>query len=179
MKRLILSTNSNSIIKFYHKVLNDKLVGGFLLYLLEIILDRLSFIIFCVSKFVKLVGKQFLPHVSPILMCLQWVVKNAKLEQWDGIIIHSRHRTKVKMFIKMIKSFSRVICHDLSILLINFIKKQNILQRQFLIDTFVLPKMNTLPYYSGISDFLSKKKYPKLDLFQHLWIQIELLLQYS
>jgi len=164
-----ISIKFNSIINFYHKVLNDKLDWWF-----SPVSARNNFgsplfhHFLCFQICLKLVEEKTIPSkcITDSDAVYNGLLKLKNSEQWDGYIIHSRQRSRVQMLIKMIKSFSRVICHTIyPYLLIKFTFKKTKYSSNIksLIDTFVLPGNEYSDrYYSGISDFLSKKEISKI-----------------
>ena len=164
-----ISIKFNSTIDFYHKVLNDKLDWWF-----SPVSARNNFgsplfhHFLCFQICLKLVEEKTIPStcITDSDAVYNGLLKLKNSEQWDGYIIHSRQRSRVQMLIKMIKSFSRVLCHSIyPYILVKFILKKTKPSSNInsLIDTFVLPGNECSDrYYNGISDFLSKKEISKI-----------------
>lgn len=122
----------------------------------------------CFQICLKLVKEKTIPStcITDSDAVYNGLLKLQNLDKWDGNIIHSRHRSRVQMFIKMLMTFTRVLCHTLyPYILIKFIFKKTKPSSNFtsLIDTFILPGNEYSDrYYKGIADFLSKKEISKI-----------------
>lgn len=82
--------------------------------------------------------------------------------RWYGQITHTRKRSVLGMFLKRLRSLSRVTCHVLlPFLLVKILFRKEKSQTKYstLVDTFVLPgKEFSNRYYSGATDYLNKKE---------------------